>query len=86
MPSPRVGSAHEDGVLTAFPMGKVLGRGRQRWRCGNRWIFEPLEHPSKGQVCFVLASSGTRLCSLPDVPCRSGLKHAYPLASRQTFC
>lgn len=62
MPSPRVGSAHEACVLAAFPMGKVWGRGRQRWRCGNRWISGPLEHPSESEVCFVLASSGAKLC------------------------
>lgn len=77
MPSPRVGSAHEARVLAAFPMGKVLGRGGQKWRCGNRWISGPLEHPSEDQV-FVLASSGARLCPLPGVPCRSGLKRAGP--------
>ena len=70
----------------AFPVGKNLGRERQTCRCRSRWVSGPFRHSSEGQVRSALASSGAGLCPLPDVLCRSGLKHADPPGSRETFC
>lgn len=73
------------GCTGTFPMGKNQGAEGQTCRCRSRRCPGSSSSPVKVRYP-VLASSGARLCALPGVLCGSGLKHAGPPGSQETFC